>query len=43
MAVTGWHEHSIGGFVAAVVKKQFGLHLASEKAYFDLPPLRAAA
>jgi Protein of unknown function (DUF3489) len=31
MAATGWQEHSVRGFFAAVIKKRFGLLLVSQK------------
>ena len=31
MEATGWRQHSVRGFLAAVVRKKLGLTLASEK------------
>ena len=31
MKVTGWQAHSVRGFLAATVKRQMGLALASER------------
>jgi hypothetical protein len=32
MAATGWQQHSLRGFLAAVVRKRLGLNLVSEPA-----------
>ena len=31
MAATGWQEHSVRGFFAAVIKRRLGLGLVSDK------------
>jgi hypothetical protein len=32
MAVTGWQQHSVRGFFAAVARRKLGLELASDQA-----------
>ncbi len=42
MMATGWQQHSVRGFLAAVVRKKLGLTLASEKSD-DVRTYRVAA